>query len=91
MTTNTTVTTAKRIKIELGSLTFDGYMIEGQVDKDGLPIFGFSMTECAMLIGLTEDAKQANKLYIQKTTSKEAQTRFPEGFEAHLNLKVKEL
>ena len=91
MTTSAAVTTAKRVKIELGSLTFDGYMIEGQTDRDGLPVFGFSMTDCAMLLGLTEDVKKAQTRYTEKTTSKEAQTRFPEGFEVHRNLKVKEL
>ena len=79
---------ATRVRIALGSLEFDGYMIVGQVDEDGLPIFGFSMGQVGLLLGLTEDADQASKRTIEKMKSKEAQTRFPQGFVNHLKLKI---
>lgn len=71
---------ATRVRIALGSLEFDGYMIDGQADEDGLPIFGFNLTQAAMMLGLTEDASQAVKRSIQESKTKFAQTHFPQGF-----------
>lgn len=79
---------AKRVRIAIGSLEFDGYMILGQVDEDGLPIFGFSMSQVGLILGITDDVDQATKRTIQKLKSKEAQTRFPQGFVNHPNLKI---
>ncbi len=87
MKTNAAVTTAKRIKIELGSLAFDGYMIEGQTDRDGLPIFGFNLTQAAMILGIATDAKQALKYCLRIMASPFAQTHFPHGF--HCLQKIK--
>lgn len=84
---NTVATTAKRTKIELGSLTFDGYMIEGQTDKDGLPIFGFNLTQAAMILGVATDAKQAKVYCLRIMAGPFAQTHFPQGF--HCLQKVK--
>lgn len=74
------MTEAKRVRIALGSLEFDGYMIVGQTDEDGLPIFGFNLTQAAMMLGLTDDASQAVKRSIQESKTKFAQTHFPQGF-----------
>ena len=83
------MTEATRVRIALGSLEFDGYMLAGQLDEDGLPIFGFSMGQVGLLLGLTDDVDQASKVTIQKLKSKEAQTRFPQGFVHHLKLSAK--
>ena len=80
---------ATRVRIALGSLEFDGYMITGLVGEDGLPVFGFSMGQVGLLLGLTEDAGQASKVTIEKMKSKEAQTRFPQGFVHHPKLSAK--
>ena len=71
---------AKRVRIVLGSLEFDGYMVVGQVDEDGFPIFGFNLTQAAMMLGLTDDTSQAVKRSIQESKTKFAQTHFPQGF-----------
>ena len=59
----TTALTAKKVSIALGSLAFDGYMIEGQTDDDGLPIFGFNLTQAAMMLGLTDEANKLTSTY----------------------------
>lgn len=79
---------ATRVRIAIGFLEFDGYMVLGQMDEDGLPIFGFSMSQVGTLLGLTEDIQQSAKRVIQKLKSKEAQARFPQGFLTHPNLKI---
>ena len=79
---------AKRVRIAIGSLEFDGYMVLGQADEDGLPIFGFSMGQVGLLLGLTDDADKAQTRTTEKMRSKEAQTRFPQGFVNHRNLKI---
>lgn len=79
--------TAKKVSIALGSLAFDGYMIEGQTDEDGLPIFGFNLTQAAMMLGITSETKQAQKHCLRIMGSQFAQTHFPQGF--HCLQKVK--
>ena len=81
---------AIKTQIAIGSLEFDGYMLAGVVDEEGLPVFGFSMTQAGVVTGLTEDPRQAAKRIIQIFTSKEAQTRFPKGLVNHQNCKIKD-
>ena len=77
----TTTLTAKKVSIALGSLTFDGYMIEGQTDEDGLPIFGFNLTQAAMMLGLTTEAKQAHKYVLRVMAGSYAQTHCQQGLD----------
>ena len=72
--------TAKKVSIALGSLEFDGYMIEGQLDEDGLPVFGFNLTQAAMMLGLTNEAKQAKQRVLDISKGKYAQTHCSQGF-----------
>ena len=79
---------ATRVRIALGSLEFDGYMIVGQADEDGLPIFGFNLTQAALMLGLTDESKKAAYHVRDISKGKFAQTHFPQGFDGVEKIKA---
>lgn len=82
------MTEAKRVRIAIGSLEFDGYMVLGQMDEDGLPVFGFNLTQAALMLGLTDQSKQAMQYVLTISRGKFAQTHFPQGFDVLTKIKA---
>ena len=61
-------------------------MVVGQVDEDGLPIFGFNLTQAALMLGLTESSQNAHVYVRTISKGKFAQAHFPQGFDVRTKL-----